>query len=205
MIHSVGRQFDRDRRRILLLVLPLLVVCLSSCGQSRWEVNEALRLSSTLKRLAPEATDLLAQEHKTANDLKITLDESGGGSVKSGTPEFRQRVNADLDSLSEIRARRLDIQQTVGQGIWRSPMVQAVQHDAVAMLQDEITQDDDWILYVRNLQRRAELGRQDVGPEYNVLIRELGAFVLQVDEPPLSVQLRNLIEEFRFSESEVRP
>jgi len=229
MIHSIGRHFDWKRGQIRLFVLPLLTVGLSSCSQSRSsEVNEALRLASILQRYAPEAAQLLEREHITANDLKIVLDESlpvpivenGKSLVKeenaqtaevekkvlvAGTPEFRMRVNADLDALSEIRARRSDIQHTIKQGSWRSPMVAAVQHDAVSMFEDEITQDDNWILYVRNIQARAALGRKDIAPEYSVLIRELGAFVRQVSEVPLSVQKRNLIEEFRFTENDIRP
>lgn len=229
MIHSTGRQLDRERGGILLLVLPLLLAGLSSCGQSRnSEVSEALRLAGILQRFAPEAAQLLEREHATANDLKIILDESlpepvieKGQSLVTeenaktaevakkmliaGTPEFRRRVNADLDALNEIRARRSDIQQTIKQGTWRSPMVAAVQRDAVSMFEDEINQDDNWILYVRNIQARAALGRKDIAPEYGVLIRELGGFVRQVSEVPLSVQKRNLIEEFRFSENDIRP
>ena len=77
MIHSTGRQLDRERGGILLLVLPLLLAGLSSCGQSRnSEVSEALRLAGILQRFAPEAAQLLEREHATANDLKIILDES---------------------------------------------------------------------------------------------------------------------------------
>jgi hypothetical protein len=221
MIPSIGRQFGRDCGRISPLVFFLLAVCLSSCRPGASERAEALDFASLLKAKLPEAEDLLIREHKAANTLKITLDEAipEDDSVKTadgaqnvpvakkklmtGTSDFKVIVDGVVDELAEIRQQRLDLQGLFKNDKYRGPMVNAVQRDAFAMLGDEITQDDNWILYVRNIQHRADLGRAKLAPEYDFLIRELGVFVLQVDEPPLGIQLQDLREEFGFTDNEI--
>lgn len=205
----------------MTLLVLLLAVGLSSCRPGTSERAEALTFASLLKAKLPEAEDLLIREHKAANTLKITLDESipedetaktadGAQNVPvvkkklmTGTHDFKVIVNGVVDELAEIRQRRLDLQGLLRNDQYRGPMVNAVQRDAFAMLGDEITQDDNWILYVRNIQHRADLGRAKLAPEYDVLIRELGVFVLQVDEPPLGIQLQDLREEFGFTDYEI--
>src|SRR5450755_2625045 len=76
MIHSIGRQFDRNRGGVRLLVFFVLAVGLSSCRPGASERAEALTFASLLKAKLPEAEALLIREHKAANTLKITLDEA---------------------------------------------------------------------------------------------------------------------------------
>jgi hypothetical protein len=125
--------------------------------------------------------------------------------VTVGTKAFRDKINGYLTQLVEVRNRRREIQSTIAAIKFHSPMVSAVQKDAVAMMEHEVARDDDWILYVRNVQQRAALGRRSVAPEYSFLLRELEVFVKQVDGTPLQSQMRNLVEEFRFDEGEIRP
>jgi hypothetical protein len=221
MMHSIGRQFDRDRGRFRPLVFLVLAVGLSACRPGASERAEALTFASLLKAKLPEAQALLIREHKAANTLKITLDEAipedenakiadaaqnvpvVKKKLMAGTHDFKLIVDGVVDEFAQIRQQRQDLQELFKNDTYRGPMVSAVQRDAFAMLGDEITQDDNWILYVRNIQHRAELGRAKTAPEYDFLIRELGVFVLQVDEPPLGIQLQDLKEEFGFSDNEI--
>jgi hypothetical protein len=194
--------------RRLHLALPLgLVVLLTGCINvvpfpTRGEKEEGMALARILKRLGPDAKTLMQQEHDCANELKIDLDETGDGVTgASGSQKF----SSYIDRLIAIRDKRQQIQETVRQGVWQSPMVHVVQHDAIVMLGDEISRTQTWIQFTQNLRLRAELGRHKDYPELPLLTQQLDAFLTQTLEEPLYTQMRALQEEYRFGEGELGP
>lgn len=166
------------------------------------EREEALVLASALHRFAAEAQILMLREKASANELKIVIDESAG---KSMTPDFRSKVDKNLDVLRQIRERRREMAEVVGQGVYQTPMVFRVQHGAVDMLQSEIARDDVWIQLIQNVRTRAELGRQQPAPEWADLTKEMDSYLAQTPEMPLESEISGLRQEYRFGESEIKP
>jgi hypothetical protein len=196
-VYKMTYPFDRPRRWGLAALL--LILCLYGCGPRGGEVSEAKALGRTLLSLAPSAKDLIDQEHVIANELKITLDEAS----TINPEDFRGRFNGYVDRLIAIRNKRRQIQETVRQGVWQSPMVHVVQHDAVVQMQDEITRTETWIEFAQNIRLRSDLGRKAEFPELPKLNKQLDSFLGQPPENPLGAQVRTLMEEYRFAEGEI--
>lgn len=208
------RQIDKlpdDRRvksRPILAALTLVpLIMLTGCINivpipRRGEKKEAIALAKVLLNLGPDAKTLLVDEHSCANDLKIDLDEAGD---RVGAAGGREKFTSYIDRLITIRDKRQQIRATVGQGVYDSPMVFVIQHDAVVVLSDEITRTQTWIQFAQNLRLRAELGRTKDFPELSILTLKLSNFLNGPLEDPLYAQVRALQEEFRFGEGEVSP
>lgn len=203
----VRHRQGRNIHRIGVALAAASIVFLSGCINvvplrlPSNEKSEAIALARILRRLAPQAQELLRQENNLANELKVTLDESGGMEPN----QFRQRFNSYVDRLVAIRDQREQIQETIRQSAWQSPMVQVVQHDAILMLQDEITRSETWIRLTQNVRLRTELGRQKDFPELTQLSHQLAGFLAQTGEDPLNTQIRSLQEEYRFGLGELGP
>jgi hypothetical protein len=166
------------------------------------EKREAILLAKVLMTLAPQAKALLTDERNCANELKIDLDEAGD---KVGGVKGSERFTSYIDRLVVIRNKREQIRDTVRQGVYDSPMVFVIQHDAVVTMNDEIARTQTWIQFAQNLRLRAELGRIKDFPELPILIGQLNGFLDAPAEDPLYSQVRDLQGEFRFGEGEVAP
>jgi hypothetical protein len=191
---------------------PLLLLAVSSlflCGcvnllpvPRRNEKREAMALAATLKKFVPDSQALSADERSCANELEITVAESHG---QMDLKVFGDKFRSYIDRLTAIRSKRLQIQTTVRQGVWSSPLVHVVQHNATVALQDQINRDSTWIQYVENVRLRLALGQHEEFPELSLLRHDLNVFLGQTAEDPLANQIRALQEEFRFGEGEVGP
>jgi hypothetical protein len=147
-----------------------------------------------LTRLSPEAKELVLLERNVANQLKITLEE-----VSVGDPvTFRAKLREFHSRLVEIRDRRVQIRATIAQGTPTSPLVFAVQLDAMRALKDDINQTERWLQSATNVQMRADLGQTKVFPELLVLGKQIDAFLAATAEEPLADQIQALREEFRI-------
>ena len=203
---------------------------LTKCGPRKGEVAEAKRLASELKALAPAAFNLIHEEHELANQLKIMLDESaklepkqdpklGATEMKpvndtEGRPAptilivsttiLKARLTTYVNRLIAIRNERRQIRETVRQGAWESPMVFVVQHDAVRQLTAEIARSELWLELAENVRLRTELGRMGDFPELPKLLHELDSYLGVPLENPLGAQVRDLMEEYRFGETELK-
>jgi hypothetical protein len=165
------------------------------------EKTEAINLAKLLNRLAPDAQLLLQQEHDCADELKITMEEAGDKLASSR----REQFGSFVDRLIVIRDRRKQIEETIRQTRWQSPMVHVIQEDAIVTLRDEVTRTQTWIQSAQNLHLRADLGRTKDFPELAILTSQLDSFLNEAAEEPLYTQIHALQEEYRFSDSELRP
>ena len=162
------------------------------------EIAEAKALTKVLRRLAPEAKELMLQERTVATQIKITLDET----ATADPVAFRQKLRGYVQHMIEIRNRRKQLHATIGQGIWETPMVFAVQRDAMAYLVDEVVRTENWITTAQNIQFRADSGQQKTFPELPILNKQLDGFLAQSVGEPLELQIASLQEEFRLGEEE---
>ena len=175
-----------------------LLLTLSGCSNPA-EVKEAKVLGGVLKRLAPEARDLVEQEHELANELKITLDESSN----IDAAEFSRRFGGFVDRLIVMRDKRRHIADSVREGYFGRPMVFAVQNSAAMQMQDEIARTDSWIEIAQNVYLRAKLQHKGSFPEMAKLNKMIDVFLGLPRETPLYSQMGALGEEYRFGENDV--
>src|SRR5271166_3936655 len=118
------RRFHRVR---VAITVPLFAtVLMAGCGRNDREVAEGLALARLLRRLSPEANDLVRQEREVANQLRINLDQSGGGDFA----RFSKNLSASVDALTTIDTRLAELRQQVHDGNFETPLVLVVQHDA---------------------------------------------------------------------------
>ena len=188
-------------RGILFAAIVFLTGCINILPPVRMgaEMNEAKELAKLMRSLMPEAKELVLEERNIANELKITLDQLG-----QMPPEvFRQKFHSYVDRLVALRNKRQQIKATVGQGSWQSPMVFAVQHNGLVILQDQIVRTERWIQFARNVQLRADLGQQKDYPDLPALSHALDGFLAQTVEAPLLEEVHTLQAEFRFGEAEI--
>jgi hypothetical protein len=210
MMRPTGKSPDGGQRNRLpvaaaltLVALIILTGCINIVPfPRRGEKREAIALAKVLIRLAPDAKALLLDEHKWANELKIEMDESGD---RVGAAGSREKFTAYIDRLIGIRNKRQQIRDTVGQGVYESPMVFVVQHDAIVVLNDELARTQTWLQFAQNLRLRADMGRNKAFPELPILTAQLDGFLNQTSEDPLYTQVRALQEEYRFGEGEIAP
>lgn len=195
----------RPGQAVLGLLPVVLSFFLSSCinivplprvGESR----EALALGRVLKSLRPQASEQLQTEHTVAQELKVTLEEAS-----QLQPEiFAQKFNGYVDQLIAIRNRRRQISDAIRQNSFNSPMVFAIQQDALNMLGHEVERTQTWIVLAQNVRLRAELrsnapeaDRKKGFPELPQLNHELDTFLAETGEDPLGNQLKSLQMEYR--------
>ena len=162
------------------------------------EVTEAKALAKTLRRLAPEAKELVLKEHDVANAIKVTLDVT----ALADPVVFRSKLRLYRQNLIEIRSRRSQVREAIAREVWQSPLVFAVQQDALRTVDDALLRGETWIQSAQNLQLRADLGQRKSFPELLVLGKELDKFLSGVAEEPLVEQIRTLQDEYRFGEGE---
>ena len=158
------------------------------------ELADAKSLAKVLKRLAPEAKELLLQERDVANQMKITLEETS----KADPAGFRKKLRDYQNEMISVRNRRRDLVIAIGQGAYQSPLVFAVQQDAMRMMSDSVARTEGWIQSAHNVQLRADLGQTKDFPELGSLNQQLGGFLMQVVSDPLIDQIHYLVQEFRF-------
>jgi hypothetical protein len=185
---------------LLAMVCVLLNGCINVVPLPRTtsEVTDAKKLAKILKRLAPEAKEVLLQERDVANQIKITLEET----AQAEPVAFREKLRGYQSEMISVRNRRHDLVTAIGQGLYQSPLVYAVQQDAMRMLRDEITRTEVWIQSSHNVQLRADLGQTKEFPELGSLNKQLAGFLAQVVNDPLLDQVRYLVQEYRFDVGE---
>lgn len=187
----------RSPSRLALFLTAALALASSACTiRISNEVAEGLALGKMLHGLSAEAEELQHRENLAVNELRTILDQVGTGKFE----EFRARFDASVDLLGGIRDRRRHIQSRIRQASWTTPLVRAVQADAVSMLQEEVGRNDAWIQMARNVRVRADLGRQDNFPEIPLLMRQLELFLGEIKDDPLRAQLLTLQSEYGFSD-----
>ena len=197
---ATGHGFRRGGTlRIGTALVLVLITLLTGCRRREKEVAEALALARLLRRLTPEATDLLHQEQASANELRINLDESGANDFSS----FRESLNKSVATLISVRDRRLELQRLVHQGNYDTPLVIVVQRDAVQEFENQITRTQTWIQLAQNVRLRADLGRMKGFPEVQVLTHQLLLFLGEAQDEPLSDQIQTLKNEYRFTDSQI--
>lgn len=197
------RRFPRTRVAVglpfLTTVLLGSTVLLAGCGRNDREVAEGLALARLLRRLAPEANDLVRQEREVANQLRINLDQSGSGDFAV----FSKNLATSVDALTTIGTRLSELRQHVHDGNFEAPLVLVVQHDAEAEFQNQITQIEGFVTLARNIELRASLGRTKGFPEVDALIHQLVLFLSQPREEALGSQVQTLKNEYRFTDNQI--
>lgn len=168
------------------------ILGLSGCRPSSTELKEASNLEHILAEYAPAAKQLLLEENSLANELKVTLEESGGVENK----QFGERFRSYEDRLVSLRDRRQQILDTISQGVYTTPFVFYVRDDAAVQLRDEIARTEAWIRFAKNVRLRVELGRQKDFPELGLLAKALDTYLGQPPESPLADQFDDLQKEF---------
>jgi hypothetical protein len=191
-------------RRFRVALLVILSVFSSGCihitplpytGQR----SEARALGKIFKALTPEAQEEIMKEQKAARELRITLDELG----KLSQPEFTTRFNSYSQQLIAIQIKRRELQQTLAQRQWSSPMVQAIQQGGVQQLQQDLARNQKWIELAEGVRLRVELGRKEGFPELTMLSHQLDLFLAtKSDLDPFANRLLALQEAFRLSETD---
>ncbi len=172
---------------------------MAGCGRQEHEVAEGLALARLLRRLGPEADDLIRRERGVANQLRINLDQLGG----SDFPTFAANLATSTEELTTISSRLIELQAQVQNGNFGTPLVLVVQRDAVAEFQNQISQIDTFLNLAHNIQLRAKLGRTQGFPEIETLMHQLVLFLSQPQEGALSSQIQTLKNEYRFTDNEI--
>jgi hypothetical protein len=180
----------------LALIMALLV---AGCGRQQREVAEGLALARLLRRLAPEADDLIRRERVVANQLRINLDQSGGGDFAI----FSSNLSTSAGDLSTISSRITELQRQLHDASFGTPLVLVVQHDAEAEFQNHITQIDGFVTLARNIELRAQLGRKEGFPEVATLIHQLVLFLTQPREEALGSQIQTLKNEYLLTDNQI--
>ncbi|HEX4138424.1 MAG TPA: hypothetical protein VHY84_27690 [Bryobacteraceae bacterium] len=191
---------SRFRRLRVATTLPLIATLLvAGCGRQDREVAEGLSLARLLRRLAPEADDLVGREREIANQLRINLDQSGGDDFA----RFSNDLSMSVSDLTAITTRLAELRQQVHDGNFEAPLVLVVQRDAVAEFQNQINQIDGFVTLAKNIELRASLGRTKGFPEVDTLIHQLVLFLSQPHEDALSSQVQTLKNEYRFTDNQI--
>ena len=167
-------------------LLPLVVLSLlfSACVHLAplpyaKQREEARSLGKILRALTPEARVEVTKEHRTAQELRITLDEL----AKLAKPDFISRFDSFSEQLRAIRKKRGELVQALGGQQWSSPMVGAVQQGAVEHLQSDMERDQKWLELAEGVRLRVELGREEDFPELTMLRQQLDIFLAAKSEP----------------------
>jgi hypothetical protein len=190
----------RYHRLRVAITLPLLAtVLMAGCRRNDQEVAEGLALARLLRRLAPEANDQVRQEREVANQLRINLDQSGGGDFA----RFSQNLKISVEALTTINTRLTELQQHVHEGNFQTPLVLVVQRDAEAEFQNQINQIGAFVTLARNIELRAALGRTKDFPEVDTLIHQLVLFLTQPREDALGSQVQTLKNEYRLTDNQI--
>jgi hypothetical protein len=191
--------FPNGTLRASLALVLASIVFLSGCTRKKDEIAEGLAMARLLRRLQPEASDLLHQEQATANELRINLEESGGSDFSA----FRDSLSKSVATMISLRDRRLELQRQVRQGNFDTPLVIVVQRDATTEFQNQITRTQTWIQLAQNVRLRADLGRMKGFPEVQTLTHQLLLFLSEAPDEPLSDQIQTLKNEYRFTDNEI--
>lgn len=190
----------RFRRLRVAMTLPLVTtLLLAGCGRRENEVAEGLALARLLRRLAPEANDLVRQEREVANQLRINLDQSGSGDFAV----FSGNLRTSVEALTTISTRMTELRQHVHDGNFATPLVLVVQHDAETEFENQITQIEGFVTLARNIELRATLGRTKGFPEVDTLIHQLVLFLSQPREDALGSQVQTLKSEYRLTDNQI--
>jgi hypothetical protein len=190
------RRFHRLR---VAITLPLVAtVLMAGCRRNEHELAEGLSLARLLRRLAPEANDLVRQEREVANQLRINLDQSGDNFAR-----FSNNLSTSVDALTTIDTRLAELRQQVHDGNFETPLVLVVQHDAEAEFQNQINQIDGFVTLGRNIELRASLGRTSGFPEVDTLIHQLVLFLSQPHDEALGSQVQTLKNEYRLTDNQI--
>jgi hypothetical protein len=183
-----------------MAILPLLVALLAAgCGRRDQELAEGLALARLLRRIAPEADDLVRRERVVANELRINLDQSGGGDFA----RFSSNLSSSTNDLMTIGSRLTELMRQVHDASFGTPLVLVVQRDAEAEFQNQINQIDGFVNLAHNIELRAKLGRTQGFPEVETLIHQLMLFLSQPREEALSGQVQTLKNEYRLTDNQI--
>ncbi len=180
--------------------MPLATaLLLAGCGRQEREVAEGLALARLLRRLSPEANDLVRREREVANQLRINLDQLGS----SDFAKFSNNLKASVDELTTIDSRMTELRQQVHDANFGTPLVLVVQHDAEAEFENQIDQIEGFVTLARNIELRASLGRTQGFPEVATLIHQLVLFLTQPREDALGSQVQTLKNEYRLTDNQI--
>lgn len=202
----LGLWIANNRVKMVVIFPPLFTT-------NSTDIVEARRLMALLNANTREAKDLLLQERTIANQLKVTLDElappeqqqAEGQPAKAltGDPkQFRSRLKLYLQEMIAVKAGRENLLRKIEGFKSSSDLVFGVQQDAITYLQHELERTEGWISAARNVELRAELGRERQFPELPVLSKRLDNFLTEPFRDPLAEQVLDLIQEFRTELSE---
>jgi hypothetical protein len=191
-------QNRRHAVRVALTAIPMLALC-GCFGPPKSEINEAVGMARLFHRIAPEAQNLATEETKLAHELTLMIEEAGVESVE----KFRQRFYGAVEKLGDIRDRRVALEQQVRQGISTTPLVKAVQEDAIQFFAEQINRDTVWLQMTANIRLRQELERKEDFPEMLTLHKALELFTGEVREDPLTGQIQTLQAEYGFTEEDI--
>jgi hypothetical protein len=182
------------------MILPLLMaVLMAGCGRQQPEFAEGLALARLLRRLAPEADDLTRREREVANQLRINLDQSGGGDFT----RFSSNLSASTADLTTISSRVTELKRQVHDANFGTPLVLVVRQDAETEFQNQINQIDGFVTLARNIELRAKLGRTQGFPEVDALIHQLMLFLNQPLEEALDSQIQTLKNEYLLTDNQI--
>jgi len=193
------RRFHRLRVAIAMSLPLVTTLLVAGCGRQEREVAEGLSLARLLRRLAPEAEDLVRREREVVNQLRINLDQSGGDDFA----RFSNNLSTSVDALNAIKTSLAELRQQLRDGNFEAPLVLVVQHDAEAEFQNQINQIDGFVTLARNIELRAALGRTKGFPEVDALIHQLVLFLSQPHEDALGTQVQTLKNEYRFTDNQI--
>ena len=156
-------------------------------------------MARLLRRLTPEADDLARRERVVANQLRINLDQSGGGNFAT----FSSNLNTSTETLVTISSRLTELRQQVHNADFQTPLVLVVQRDAEAEFTNQIDQIEGFVTLARNIELRAKLGRTQDFPEVNTLIHQLVLFLTQPREEALDSPVQTLKNEYRLTDNQI--
>ncbi|HXJ39340.1 MAG TPA: hypothetical protein VNH18_08665 [Bryobacteraceae bacterium] len=182
----------------LALIATLLLFGCS--GPPRAEASEARGMARLFTRMTPEAEELEIGETRIASELLLIIEEAGSDSVVA---KYGEQFHAAVEKLGIIRARRVALQQKVRQGVATTPLVNAVQEDAIHFFGEQINRGTVWLQLSANIRLRHELEREKNLPEMERLQQTLERFAAELHDSPLSSQIQILQAEYGFSDEEI--
>ncbi len=161
--------------------------------------QEARELGKLFKSMATEARNMALNEHKSARELRIILDEL----EKFPPGEFMKRFDSYTGELIALQKKRQELRQVLLSRRWDSPMVLAIQAGWIEQLNQDHNRAQKWIEMADGVRLRLELGRVADFPELSQLSHQLDIFLAsKVDMDPLAIRIQALQEAYNLIDSD---
>jgi hypothetical protein len=193
-------------RSVCLKILFLAATALSMSGcvhlaplPYAGQRQEARELGKLFKSMATDARNLALNEHKSARELRIILDEL----EKFPPGEFMKRFDSYTGELIALQKKRQELRQVLLSRRWDSPMVLAIQAGWIEQLNQDQNRAQKWIEMADGVRLRLELGRVADFPELSQLSHQLDIFLAsKVDMDPLAIRIQALQEAYNLIDSD---